>query len=79
MRYLGYMLYPAHDWPETTTVRENYRLMLPDDLRPGSYAVGMRVGRRMDLGQTIAEPDDPDVRAHGNLLDLGRFTVTRAN
>jgi uncharacterized membrane protein len=79
MRYLGYMLYPAHDWPETTTVRESYRMVLPDDLRPGTYAVGMRVGRRMDLGQTIAEPDDPDVRAHGNLLDLGRFTVPRRN
>jgi hypothetical protein len=77
MRYLGYLLHPAREWPETTTVRETYRMVLPDDLPPGSYALGMRVGRRKDLGQTVAEPDDPAVRAQGYLLDLGRFTVTK--
>lgn len=77
MRYLGYMLHPAGDWPDTTMVRETYRMVIPDDAKPGTYMLGMRVGRRYELDQVLCEPDDPQVRAQNMVVELGRFTVTQ--
>jgi len=75
MRYLGYMLHPAGDWPDTTMVYETYRMIVPDDAAPGTYMLGMRVGRRDQLDQVLCEPDDPQVRAQSNVVELGRFTM----
>jgi uncharacterized membrane protein len=75
MRYLGYMLHPAGDWPDTTMVRETYRMVIPDDAKPGTYMLGMRVGRRHELDQVLCEADDPQVRAQNMVVELGRFTV----
>jgi uncharacterized membrane protein len=75
MRYLGYMLHPAGDWPDTTMVRETWRMVVPDDARPGTYMLGMRVGRRYALDQVLCEADDPKVRAQSNVVELGRFTI----
>ncbi len=75
MRYLGYLLHPAGDWPDTTMVRETYRLVVPDDAKPGTYMLGMRVGRRYELDQVLCDPDDPQVRAQNMVVELGRFTV----
>jgi uncharacterized membrane protein len=77
MRYLGYMLHPAGDWPDTTMVRETYRLVVPDDAKPGTYMLGMRVGRRSELDQVLCEADDPQVRAQSMVVELGRFTVAQ--
>jgi len=76
MRYLGYMLHPSGTWPDTTMVRETYRLVIPDDVAPGTYMLGMRVGRKADLDQVLSEPDDPQVRAQNNVVELGLFRVT---
>jgi len=76
MRYLGAMLHPAGEWPDTTMVAETYRLVVPDDARPGTYMLGMRVGRRDALDQVLCETDDPTVRAQSMVVELGRFTVT---
>ena len=76
MRYLGYMLHPAGDWPDTTMVRETYRMVIPDDAKPGTYMLGMRVGRRYELDQVLCEPDDPQVRAQNMVVELGFFTIT---
>jgi uncharacterized membrane protein len=75
MRYLGYMLHPAGDWPDTTMVSETYRLVIPDDTAPGTYMLGMRVGRRAGLGQTRSDTDDPRVRAQNMVVELGTFTI----
>src|SRR5207244_4389970 len=45
------------------------------DAAPGTYMLGMRVGRRDQLDQVLCEPDDPQVRAQSNVVELGRFTV----
>ncbi len=75
MRYLGYMLHPPGGWPDTTMVTETWRMVVPDDARPGTYMLGMRVGRRDRLDQVLSETDDPTVRAQSMVVELGRFTV----
>ena len=75
MRYLGAMLHPAGEWPDTTMVAESYRMVIPDDARPGTYMLGMRVGRRHALDQVLCETDDPAVRAQSMVVELGRFTI----
>jgi uncharacterized membrane protein len=75
MHYLGYMLHPAGEWPDTTMVAETWRMVVPDDARPGTYMLGMRVGRRDGLDQVLCEADDPTVRAQSNVVELGRFTI----
>lgn len=75
MHYLGIMLHPAGEWPDTTMVAETYRMVIPDDVRPGTYMLGMRVGRREGLDQVLCETDDPRIRAQSMVVELGRFTV----
>ncbi|MBI1797859.1 MAG: DUF2079 domain-containing protein [Candidatus Eisenbacteria bacterium] len=76
MRDLGYMLHPASTWRDTTMMRERYALIVPDDAPPGTYMLGMTVGRRSDLDQVLSETDDPIIRAQNGVVELGRFTVT---
>jgi uncharacterized membrane protein len=75
LRYLGYLLHPAGTWPDTTMVAETYRLVIPDDARPGTYMLGMRVGRRAGTDQVLCETDDPVIRAQSLVVELGRFTI----
>jgi len=75
MHYLGYMLHPAGEWPDTTMVTETWRMVVPDDAKPGAYMLGMRVGRRDAMDQVLCEADDPRVRAQNNVVELGRFTI----
>lgn len=75
MRYLGYMMHPAGEWPDTTMVAETWRMVIPDDAKPGTYMLGMRVGRRDGLDQVLCEVDDATVRAQSNVVELGRFTI----
>ena len=49
-RHLGYLVYPAADWPPDSTVRETYRMVIPAHVRPGVYALGLRVGWGSRLG-----------------------------
>ena len=78
MRYLGYMLHPAGTWTDTTMVSESYRMVIPDDARPGTYMLGMRVGRRDQLDQVLCETDDPVIRSQNMVVELGTFTITEA-
>ena len=75
MRYLGYMLHPPATWPDTTMVCEDWGMVIPDDARPGSYMLGMRVGRRSETDQVLCDTDDPRIRAQNMVVELGRFTV----
>lgn len=74
-RHLGYMQHPIGTWPDSTPVRETYRLVVPQDVTPGTYMLGMRVGRRSEERQVLSETDDARVRAQNNVVELGRFTV----
>ncbi|MGH7731294.1 MAG: DUF2079 domain-containing protein [Candidatus Eiseniibacteriota bacterium] len=76
MHYVGYMLHPAGGWPDTTMVAETWRMIVPDDAKPGTYMLGMLVGRRDQMDQVLCETDDPAVRAQNNVVELGRFTIT---
>jgi uncharacterized membrane protein len=75
MHYIGYMFHPAGEWPDTTMVTDTWRMVVPDDARPGTYMLGMRVGRRVGMDQVLCETDDPRVRAHSNVVELGPFTI----
>jgi len=75
MRYLGYMLHPAGTWPDTTMVTETWRMVIPDDAKPGTYMLGMRVGRRYALDQVLCTTDNPRILAQSNVVELGPFTI----
>ena len=75
MHYIGYMLHPAGGWPDTTMVTETWRMVVPDGVKPGTYMLGMRVGRRVGMDQVLCEIDHPTVRARSNVVELGLFTV----
>ncbi|MBI1795506.1 MAG: DUF2079 domain-containing protein [Candidatus Eisenbacteria bacterium] len=75
-RHLGYLFYPASEWPRDRIVRETYRLPIPADLPPGTYALGMRIGWwREPLDVNLAIPDDAALAAGRQPLNLGTFTV----
>jgi hypothetical protein len=78
-RYLGYMLWPPHTWPAGETMRETYRLILYDDVRPGVYGVRMRVVWRNRTGSGAAVPDDSLRFGSEIALELGRIQVVRAD
>jgi uncharacterized membrane protein len=76
-RYLGYTLYPAADWPPDTTMRETYRLVVPPDLPPGRYALGMRLWQRAGGRQGYCAADDPGLAANEMFVEVGRFSITK--
>ena len=69
------MFHPAGEWPDTTMVTETWRMVVPDDAKPGTYMLTMRVGRRVGSDQVLCVTDDPRVRAQNNWVELGRFTI----
>jgi uncharacterized membrane protein len=76
MRHLGYTFYPPNDWPAGQTVRENYRMIVPLDLSPGSYELRMRPWAD-GADPTVSQADDPRVRANDNWVSLGTFEVRK--
>ena len=77
LRHLGYLLYPEAIWPADTTVRETYRMIVPNHLPPGAYSLGLRVlWWRTSDDYTVSKSDDPRLAQTKELADLGRFTVT---
>ncbi len=76
VRHLGYLLYPVAEWPAGTTVRETYRLVVPSDVPPGVYSLGLRVAWWREGPLALSEPDDPAVRETAMVVPLGDFTVT---
>jgi hypothetical protein len=75
MRNLGFMIHPASDWPNAVPVREDAGLVIPDDLRPGTYELGLRVGVKTESGQRLATADDPELERKNMIVELGRFVV----
>ena len=74
-RDLGYLLWPPHLWTRGEPVRENYRLVLNDGLRPGVYHVVMRVMWRAQGSAGPSAPDDPSRYTFERGIDLGRLRV----
>jgi hypothetical protein len=77
-RYLGYLVYPVTTWPADTTVRETYRMVIPSSLRPGSYALDLRVAWWQAGRPVLAQPDDPAMAERSYLVELGRITIVHA-
>ena len=75
-RELGYVVWPPLSWPTGIPHREDYRMLLDDDLAPGDYTVRMRViWRGIDIdGESTS--DAPDRSPPGLGVVLGRLTVT---
>ena len=80
-RYLGYGVYPVNDWPVGGTVRETFNLVIPLDVRPGTYRLYMRLLEEEDgeSGQRVgrvAQSTDPRLRRAGGVIELGTVEVT---
>ena len=76
-RRIGYSFFPAHDWPYGTTVREVFRLVVPDNVKPGSYVLCLRVLEGGGNQFRAAAPDDPEVRRQRGIVRLGPVDVVR--
>jgi uncharacterized membrane protein len=75
LRHLGYTIYPPTDWPVSQIVRENYRMIVPVDLAPGTYELKLRAW--LDGAEpAVAQADDPAVRANENWVSLGKLEVS---
>jgi len=80
LRHLGYLIYPEALWPADMTVRESYRMIIPDLLQPGDYSLGLRVLTWRPGGDyVVSKADDLRLAETKQLVDLGRFTVARAS
>jgi uncharacterized membrane protein len=76
VRHLGYTFYPVHDWPEGKTVRERYHLVVPLDVKPGTYTVALRVVEQGGGGLHLSRPSDEKLAAQGGVIRLGKVEVT---
>jgi uncharacterized membrane protein len=77
VRHLGYLVYPVSSWPADTSVRETYRMVVPTNLRPGVYSLGLRLARWREGFPVAPPPDDPTLVGPDLIVPLGRITVTR--
>ncbi|NOT33687.1 MAG: DUF2079 domain-containing protein [Candidatus Eisenbacteria bacterium] len=75
IHHLGYLVAPPTAWPEDRVIREWYRLVLPDVLRPGRYTLAMQVGWRRGREATIARLDQPTPGRTDDVLTLGTFEI----
>jgi uncharacterized membrane protein len=76
-RDLGYVAWPPLSWPIGVPHREDYQMLLDDDLSPGAYTLRMRViwrGINID-GESTS--DSPDRSPPGSGVVLGRVVVVR--
>jgi hypothetical protein len=74
-RDLGYLMWPPHLWAQNEAMRETYRLVLTDDLRPGDYDVVLRVLWRYGGAAGASVGDDPSRYSADRGLVLGRVRV----
>ena len=75
-RELGYVVWPPLSWPAGVPHREDYRMLLDDDLAPGDYTVRMRVIWRGINISGESTSDAPDRSPPGIGIVLGRLNVT---
>jgi len=73
--YVGHLMNPVHLWPDSATVRTTSRILLPAELAPGHYGLGLRV-ITWDGHKMYARCDAPDLAANDMLFPLGEFDVT---
>jgi len=76
LRPLGYGVWPAHEWLPGNAVRETFYLVVPRDVRPGTYEVCLRLCEGGPGGLALSAPSDEDIRRRNGLVLLGRVTVT---
>ncbi|GAH35973.1 unnamed protein product, partial [marine sediment metagenome] len=74
-RYLCYTFYPVHDWRVGDTVRETYNLVIPTNVKPGSYALCLRVLEAKGRKLREARPENPELLKRKGIIRLGRFEV----
>jgi uncharacterized membrane protein len=72
---LGYGFYPAHAWPEGARVRERSRFVVPENLKPGTYTLALRLQWQAGGQNGVAEVDDPVLRSKGGFLPVARVVV----
>ena len=77
VRHLGYLVYPVSSWPADTTVRETYRMVVPTNVRPGVYSLGLRLALWRKGFPVASRPDDPAQLGQELIVPLGRITVTK--
>jgi uncharacterized membrane protein len=77
VRYLGYTLAPAQSWAPLVPMREDYRLVLPADLAPGAYTLGMRLWLQGSPPAPAASRDGALERS-GGFIRLGKFAIDGA-
>jgi hypothetical protein len=74
-RYLGYGIPTVESMPPGVRFREDYRLIVPRDVRPGSYTLVLRMGARQGPRSIMAGPDDPVLQRAGGYISLGSIEV----
>lgn len=74
-RHLGYTFYPVHDWPRGDSVRETCNLVIPMDVKPGTYTLGLRVLELGGRGLRPAPSADPRLRKTNGYIRLGKVEV----
>jgi len=77
LRRLGYSFYPVHDWPGGGTVRETYNLVVPMDVKPGTYTVCMRVLEEAGGELRVSLPEDEELRTSRGIIRFGKIEVTK--
>lgn len=74
-RDLGYLFFPPPAWREGVAVREDYRLVLPEDLPAGDYRLTVSVVWRGRGASGECTPDDPSRYSADAGIELGRIRV----
>jgi len=72
---VGGLLDPVHLWPAGVPVTATDRLVLPRDLAPGRYSVGLRLGAWDGRTLALAAGDDRALAARHGLVDLGTIEI----
>lgn len=76
-RALCYGILPPADWPQDSIVRENYHLLIPRDLAPGTYRPAFRlIAVDEDGRQEIPIVQLGRLREEMNAVGLGNVVVT---
>jgi hypothetical protein len=75
MRYIGYNLFPVHDWPGDTPVREDYRMILPEGMKPGNYVLGMMMTCETPQGMQYCRADVEGVRKEAFTVRFGTLRI----
>lgn len=78
-RDIGYLYAPPLSWPVGVATRENYRLLLDDDMPAGVYRLWMKVvWRGINISGDSQSDASPDRYRRDLGTALGQVTITRA-